>query len=260
MTLALTEVSPLGIAMAADSALTFNGKRSFSGAQKLIPASEIDAGLSIWGDFKVGDQYADEWLQGFVSTHIRSGLRLWDVAQSLAQELNQSSGVRGWMGIHVAGYDTKDGIRAPAFYHVLNGHHHVECQDGNVLWVPDEDPPIREFRAECDRSPEAMINSPMPYITRNGDIADYVFLSEALPGIFRNIESQTSLQFPYPATLYTRGEYLRFCIQMVADVYRLSNRRNLSLTQAPTVGETHVGGPITVLTISERGIQDFYTK
>src|SRR5207253_8824694 len=100
----------------------------------------------------VGDRYADEWLQEFVSTQIHSNLLLWDVAQSLARELNESFGapINKRMGIHVAGYDTKDGVHGPAFYHVHNGHARVKCQDGHVQWVPNEDPPIREFRAECD--------------------------------------------------------------------------------------------------------------
>ncbi len=178
MTLVLTEVSPLGVAMAADSALTWSNGRSFSGAQKLIPAVQVNAGFSIWGNFTVGNRYADEWLQAFISRNIRTGDGLWGIAQSLAQELNRSFDhpITEMMGIHVAGYDTKDRVYGPAFYHVHNGH---------------------------------------------------------APGFgFK------------PSVKYTR----------------LSNFRHRVLTQAPAVGETSIGGPITVLTISEGGIQGFYTR
>lgn len=262
MTLAITEVSPLGVAMAADSALTFNGTRSFSGAQKLIPAQQIDAGFGIWGNFSLGNQYADEWLQDFISQHVQPGASLWSVAQELAKHLNQthSGGVGDWMGIHVAGYDSKDGVHGPAFYHVHNGHAHVEFKGGTAQWVFEEDPPIREFRAECDCAPALVVESGTGRVTRNGDIAIHVLLSGALTGVFEDIGKLTSLRFPYPATLATRGEYLRFCIQTTAEVHRLSNFRPRTLTQAPTVGDSHIGGPITVLTISEDGIHDFYTK
>lgn len=262
MTLVLTEVSTVGVAMAADSALTWNNGRSFSGAQKLIPAVQVNAGFSIWGNFTVGSRYADEWLQGFISQNIRDSDGLWSIAQSLAQELNRSFGqpITEMMGIHVAGYDTKDRVRGPAFYHVHNGHAHVESRNGLARWVPEEDPPIREFRAECDRPPALVVNSNSPFVTRNGDIAIYAFLSQSMTNIFSMIQNVASLQFPFPETLSTRGEYLRFWIQTVTEVYRLSNFRRRVLTQAPAVGETSIGGPITVLTISERGIQDFYTR
>jgi len=47
MTLVLTEVSSFGVAMAADSAVTFDSERVYVGAQKLLPVSQLDAGLSI---------------------------------------------------------------------------------------------------------------------------------------------------------------------------------------------------------------------
>lgn len=45
MTLVLTEVSWLGVAMAADSAVTFGSGRVYVGAQKLLPVPNINAGM-----------------------------------------------------------------------------------------------------------------------------------------------------------------------------------------------------------------------
>jgi len=49
MTLVLSEVSYFGVAMAADSAVTFGTGRVYIGAQKLLRVPQIDAGLSVWG-------------------------------------------------------------------------------------------------------------------------------------------------------------------------------------------------------------------
>jgi len=173
MTLVLTEVSILGVAMAADSAVTVPPSgRVYIGAQKLLPVYGIDAGLSIWGEGVIGDNPADEWLQDFITSDVVSGVALWDMADRLAEKVNQAFGsvIPRRMGIHVGGFDEKDGIRGPAFYHVHNGHYHVELKHGEIVEVPDEDPPIRKFRAHEDHPPTISVGEEWDYrMTRNGD-------------------------------------------------------------------------------------------
>ena len=70
----------------------------------------------------------------------------------------------------------------------------------------------------------------------------------------------TSLNFPYPPSLASRGEYLRFWIETIVGIYRLSNARQRILPQPATAGDASIGGPITILTISKSGIESFYTK
>lgn len=135
MTLVLTEVSSFGVAMAADSAVTFPSGRVYVGAQKLLRVPQLNAGLSMWGLGEINSIATDEWIQSFIDGDIQSGIRLWDMANRLAVKLNKEFGnvISERMGIHVGGYDEKNGIRGPAFYHVHNGHYHVEMRNGRLL-------------------------------------------------------------------------------------------------------------------------------
>jgi hypothetical protein len=92
MTLVLTEVSNFGVAMAADSAITFPEDRVYVGAQKLLPVYQINAGLSIWGRGDVNNVDADVWVQNFINSDVRSGMGLWDMSVKLAEKLNQKFG------------------------------------------------------------------------------------------------------------------------------------------------------------------------
>lgn len=262
MTLILTEVSRHGVAMAADSALTFSSGRSFYGAQKLLPIPQLNAGISIWGNYTIANKYADIWTQDFIANTVNSNATLWDTANLLAEKLNSAFGavIQERMGFHIAGFDTKSGIRGPAFYHVHNGHYKIDLQFGQIIITPRETPPIREFRAEQDRPP--MIYKENQFeLTGNGD---FVLLAYFRTAIQEKIEIElkqlAGFKFPYPDALSTRGEYIRFLIQTTAEIYRLSSHRLRILPQPTTAGETSIGGPITVLTISDQGIESFYTR
>lgn len=261
MTLVLTDVSRFGVAMAADSAVTFKfhdgSTRSYIGAQKLLPVHQIDAGLSIWGKAKVNNVDADIWLQNFIQNEVSNGMRLWDMANQLAEKLNQAFGrvLDERMGIHVGGFDEKNGKRGPAFYHIHNGHHRAGVRNGQIVYIPDEDPPIRKFMAHPDHPPGGEYR-----MTRNGDFAIFAFLYDRINPLFDAIRNKTDFAFPHPPSLEAKGEYLRFWIKTVIEVYRLSNYRPRILPQPATAGDASIGGPVTVLTISESRIDSFYTK
>jgi hypothetical protein len=261
MTLLLTDVSKLGVAMAADSAVTFGSGRVYVGAQKLLPAYSIDAGLSVWGRGDVAGTDADEWLGRFIGSSIDPGASLWEVATLLADRLNHDFGgvIHERMGVHVAGFDQRDGTRGPAFYHVHNGHYKVRFSGGRIVEVPGEQPPIREFRAHDDRPPRVYTDDDL-HLTSNGDFGILAYLLLKMQPILGDVTSIAGLAFPYPRTLTTRGEYLRFWIHVVKEVYRLSDARPGAPIQPPTVGDASIGGPISVLTISDSGIQHFYAK
>lgn len=188
-------------------------------------------------------------------------MSLLDMAQALASSLNQAFGglAPGRMGVHVAGFDTRDGVRGPALYHVHNGHYHWEFISSSVQMVSDEDPPIREFRAHEDRPPQAY-GTGQAFIERNGDFVLFSALFDRLRPLLGSINAAIGITFPYPDSLETRGEYLRFWLNHVKDIYRLSNARSRAVTQPATGADAHIGGPVTVLTISDAGIQDFYAK
>lgn len=218
--------------------------------------------MAFWGEAKIQDEYADLWLNNFIQREITSRMSLWKVACRLAESLNLAFGgvIRNRMGIHVAGFDEKDGVRGPAFYHVHNGHYVVVARNGHIVVVPREDPPIREFRPHDDHLPRVYQVGDFPPLTRNGDFAICSFLQEQLYPFMLDLQRTAGFIFPYPQTLAMRGEFLRFWIKTVEEIYRLSNQRVRNLPEPATAGEAHIGGPISVLTISERGIEDFYIR
>jgi len=258
MTLVITELSDLGIAMAADSAVTFGSGRVLVGAQKLQPVRQLNAGVSIWGYACVQGKIADEWVHEFIQNYTPDNPSIWSFAEVLANELQSVLGViDSYMGIHVAGYEgTQDG-QLPAFYHVHNGHHQYVLADGELCLQGE---PPRGFRAHKDVPPRRFDPSHPPHQTRNGDFFLHAALFNRLGGLMGELRQLTGLEFPYPRTLAARGEYLRFWVNLAGEIYRLSNKRTRVLPQPETAGDASIGGPVTVLTISESGIESFYTK
>lgn len=262
MTLVMTEVSTYGVAMAADSAVTFPDGRVYVGAQKLLPVPQINAGLSIWGRGSVNGTAADTWLQGFVQNDVTNGMSLLNMAETLVDKLNSEFGgpINDRMGIHVGGFDEKDGVRGPTFYHIHNGHFHFKFGNGTINLVPGEDPPIRELRVHEDHPPQIYTGNDFPIPTRNGDFSIFAILYDQLNPILNNIQNSTGFRFPFPSSLAARGEFLRFWINIARELYRLSNFRVRVLPQPATAGDAGIGGPVSILTISPEGIQSFYTK
>jgi len=209
----------------------------------------------------VGGTAADVWLQGFIETEIPEGMSLWNMATQVADKLNGAFGgaIPDRMGIHVGGFDEENGVRGPALYHVHNGHYHVEFRSGKIVEVPDEAPPIREFRAHEDFPPSIFKEDDPPRMLRNGAFGIFA-LHQSTSDAFQIIREATGLIFPYPPNLETRGEYLRYWINTMKEIFRLSNARPRVVSQPPTVGDAGVGGPVTVLTISESGIENFYAR
>ena len=262
MTLVMTEVSTYGVAMAADSAVTFPNNRVYVGAQKLLPVPQINAGLSIWGRGSVNGADADTWLKDFIQNDVRSEMTLLDMAGTLVDRLNNafSGPINDRMGIHVGGFDERNGVRGPAFYHIHNGHFRFDLGNGTIEEVPEEDPPIRELRVHEDHPPQIYTGDNFPIPTRNGDFSIFGILYDQLNPILNNIQNSTGFRFPFPSSLAARGEFLRFWINIARELYRLSNARLRVLPQPATAGDAGIGGPISVLTIASDGIQSFYTK
>jgi hypothetical protein len=150
MTLVITEVSEVGIAMAADSMLTFNA--TIAGTvfppernhRKLFQVPKITGGVSYWG--AIGLVFHDtmfatfsEWLQAHISVSQATNIK--DFAEGLASSLNHDCKNTPLpkdksMGLHVAAYgDWGDGKRRPIFYHVHNGDLHYEWKNKHTTDV-----------------------------------------------------------------------------------------------------------------------------
>jgi hypothetical protein len=231
----------------------------YIGAQKLLPVYKINAGVSLWGWGIVKEVDADIWVQNYIQSNVTSRMSLWDFAINIANALNNEFGgvIDQRMGLHIGGYDEKNGIRGPAFYHVHNGHYSLGFEKGKIVEYPGEDPPLREFRAHEDCPPKLYSAGEFP-LTRNGDFSAFAFLYDNIK--LTEILKLRGLEFPYPQDLETRGEFLRFWINTIIGIYRISNARSRILPQPATAGDASIGGPVTVLTISSNSIESFYSK
>lgn len=104
--------------------------------KKLIKVDRIAAGISYWGTIGLITQDRfDEWLEHKIASG--SFTDLLSFANYLAKELNDAAGDKLMRqnqpaGIHVAGmHEWEDGKLRPTFYHVHNGHLHVELEIPN---------------------------------------------------------------------------------------------------------------------------------
>jgi len=125
VTLILTELSHLGIAMATDSAVTVTDYRSGvswavpSAAMKLQMVPYLNAGISCWGLGLIGTTRTDVWLADFIQRHDGSE-SIKALAEDLALELNSILGPsldgNPRAGFHVAGFLRDEIGEAPSLF------------------------------------------------------------------------------------------------------------------------------------------------
>lgn len=250
MTLVLTEISPYGIVMGADSAVTCEiqlpggsqGQRVLVGVQKLLPIPYLGAGVSCWGYGYIGNIQTDIWLNDFIQRHEGQLGTLQEFAFSLRDELRSiigSGSGQGECGFHLAGFIEEQGVPVPDFWHVHNG---------SSEYFKDVDPTI--FNANHDL--EAAIrqgrydpNNPnIIYITRNGDYQFYAAWWADFEQVLDNFLRKQGIAVPKPS-LQGRVEYVRFQIRSISEIYRMS-------TLLPSIG-----GQISTLAINQSGIRSF---
>ena len=246
MTLILTELSPFGIAMAADSAVTFSNTRtglSFAQpnvAKKLQPIPYLRAGISCWGMGEISGISTDQWVSNFIDSN-SSLTTLQGFAEELADQLNShippNTTAENRLGFHLAAFEDYNGALIPSFYHIHDGPSTVLTQRGSSI-----DP--KKFNANHDMPPQIFLqtaNSGKGWITRNGDYQLYAEIFGLLEELFQQL-LPLGIIIPNSQNLNDRAEYLVFQIRTVAEIYRLSNLI------------PGIGGGINYLTISQSGI------
>lgn len=247
VTLVLTELSPLGIAMAAESAVTFEDRRTGilhvepDAARKLHKVTSLKAGVSCWGMGSIAGTPTDQWLEEFIAEN--SGLSdLSSFAQELASRLRSALGPApgdtARLGFHVAGFEQYEGNLVPSFFHVHDGPSTTLMERGDSV-----DP--TRFNANHDMPPSEFLKRAAHgggWITRNGDYQLYGRIFGLLESLFRELMG-IGIHIPLSQDLRDRAEYLVFQIRTVAELYRMSNL------------VPGIGGPIRFLTISATGIQ-----
>ena len=265
MTLVLTEVSGVGIAMAADSAITryFKGKVvevDQQGWSKLLHVPSISAGISYWGMIgALTPTQFDTWLRRVIKSGSYSDLP--SFADCLADALNHACHGKPLaegqdVGIHVAGYsEWSDGVKRPVFFHVHNGNarmlvHNKKDEGGRVVavhreWVSEprklfekhQDFPMRAISLE-----ENLAFLQRGYLTRNGQYFLYAIISEHLSQAFKYINLIPKVSIPGdPSRLGSRKGFLHTMLDIMIQIYRCSNQWRT------------VGGTVTSLAIGPGG-------
>lgn len=252
MTLVLTELSPLGIAMAADSAVTYINQQTGliyalpNIARKLQAIPYLNAGISCWGIGNISGLSTDNWIESFINTHKETpSLRMFvdQLAEGLNAQLPPNNTGENRLGFHVAGYELYTGVRVPSFYHVHDGPSTTLAQRGITV-----NPNL--VNANHDVTPEIYLQKQdmgLFPITRNGDYTLYARIFGLLEEFFRQLMPD-GIRIPNYQNLDDIAEYLVFQIRTVSEIYRISNLI------------PGIGGTIYYLTISPAGISSQGTK
>ena len=265
MTLVLSEISKFGIAMAADSAITFrellpsgNSRlRVVMGAKKLQVIPKINAGISTWGQgsVRVGDDVIqmDTWIENFIAEKeddydsLESFANLLESeARNYIQPIDVSQYPWGTVGFHLAGFVDYEGDSTPTFYHIHNGRSQALEMRGEIV----DDPSV--VNANHDFPPSfarAFSERLLWYRTRNGDLRIYNRLFGILEAFLRKLERESQIVIPYPTSITDRARWLKFQIKTMAELYEFSNLRTKV-----------IGGDIATLMISAEGTIDFYER
>lgn len=239
MTLIITELSPAGIAMVADSAIThFEGGevRRITYATKLHVIPYLNAGISTWGLAEIDGLSTSEWLQNFIRSQEALSRDLNAFALELARNLNahfpRNDAGQPHLGFHLAGYVHSNGERIPSFYHIHRGDSQVLASRGvqvdSSLFNANHDLPPVVFRTQQNLITRQNNTAMFIYHTRNGDIGPYVEAFRRL-GDFFNTMRHFGIHVPGRPGIDARVEFLRFQVEMMEQIYRLSNLQ-------PTIG------------------------
>ncbi len=220
MTLIITEISEYGIAMVADSALTWRFRhpsaglpRTLMGVRKLQQIPHLRAGISFWGCALLptaeGDSLlADDWMRHFVQQHADTQ-SLDEFAETLVQKLQATASTIGEpVGFHLGGYAQKEDQSVPTLYHVRN------C-DGNAL----EGYKLHEFVKGLEWPQPQEEKTPPPFWLRNGDYGAYAILFRPFDRALSQIE-QLVTKTPIPArSLEGRMAYNALWVRLISDLY-----------------------------------------
>jgi hypothetical protein len=250
MTLVLTELSPLGIAMAADSAVTYTQTHTGlryampNAAQKLQVVPHLNAGVSCWGLGTIGGVPTDQWLSNFIDSSTPLAT-LQSFADELARQLNAQvpPGASGRtlgennIGFHLAAFEDCGETPTPSFYHIHDGRSTV-LEGRGIAVNPNQ------FNANHDMPPQIFrqkFGTGGAYTTRNGDYQLYAIMFRLLEDFFGQLRPR-GIIIPNSQNLVDRAEYLVFQIRTMTEIYRLSNL------------VPGIGGGIHYLTINQAGI------
>lgn len=246
MTLILTELSSHGIAMAADSAVTFTHPQTGlsyarpNKAQKLHVIPYLRAGIACWGLGTIDELPTDHWVSGFIASHTAL-TTLSEFGGALAAKLNvkippNTSG-ESRLGFHLAAFESYEGEPTPSFYHIHDGQSEALQLRGISI-----NPRIFNANHDCPPQIFAQKYSGEFYRTRNGDYLLYAQMWGLLESFFDRLQQHLGISIPHSQNILDRAEYLVLQIRTMSEIYRLSNL------------VPGIGGGVHYLTINKQGI------
>jgi len=221
MTLIITEVSPYGIVMVADTALTFHemtpsGRiraRVLTGARKLQYIPYLDAGVSMWGTGRIrtisGELMADIWLEDLIARY--EGIRSLEVfAEVMVDELQRNMGDSDQpLGFHLAGFIDEGNRKVPSFYHIRNcdgGYGNLEIHD--FVAVHELGPDVNRMES---------IN-----LWYDGDLGLFKALIGGIETGLNRIKMISGFEIPHPS-LEGRLRFYASVVRFISDLYHSSN-------------------------------------
>ena len=254
MTLTITEVSPLGIVMAADSALTITRAGEtivLTNCIKLLPIESIRGGISFWGSGQIENRYTHFWLRDHVDMFQHQHITIHEIANRLKDTLNEVLNPKLIMddellGFHLAGFTKIKGKLMPDVYHITNAYQRddISCR-------------LKEFRCQHELIAEEYFNrmfhgkknepAKLVFWLRNGDWRFYSIWLEKMESLLDLYwRCQRNIQIPQ-ANLESREEYIRFQIQTIINLYKMSSEEYKI-----------VGAPITTLSLPPKLMTSHY--
>jgi len=274
LTLIITELSNYGIAMAADTAETEScvnergliEDRAFFGLTKLLPIRKLQAGISYWGWARMPPDsrdgcWMDWWLKDFLVRTQNSYDTIGDLANLLEIELRTriprlskddlEIGSINIGGIHLAGFVDEAGKKTPCFWHIHNGV-------SQALPSKKLDPYIVNANYDCPPQKFLKVQqSSYAYHTVNGDIEAFARFSRKYFAKYRlELAKEMDIVVPLPKINF-RAEFLRAQIRFISELYAIAGIREKGALKQMVRG---IGGEVTTLTITEKGIQEYYAR
>jgi len=246
MTLIISEVSKFGIAMAADSAEISKPQEDWdlpggrqarpvgrTGAQKLVKIKAIPAAISGWGIGLLGTRCQphrhivpmDEFLSKFAD-EVKEDQSLEEVGTCLAECVNERTFPGTDCGFHLAGYSEEDGQTFPVLYHI-----HLDHPGGRLRpyldWPNIHSPGynragIRGWREELAEEKGGQLFNGELDIYRRLAKKLYKILEQRPGGFVCPYYDASQRHFRSP--LEVRGRYLKLLIEIVCQLYLLSNK------------------------------------
>jgi len=277
MTLILTELTPLGIVMVGDTAITYENlmpdhtiqSRSLNGITKVIPVSKINAGISCWGWTHV-DPFndingvpIDWWISALLRENHNNYENINELAKILLENLREKIPPMtdeefeefeyGNGGIHLVGYDNIGEDRVPSFWHIHNGRSQR---------LGDEGINPRIVNANHDVTPEQvrdMFSEGQGYYIVNGENETFNMLVYQLKDFLEARFQVEGVIIPVP-NIMARAKFWRAIIVFISNLYQVSgslirtDRYDMIFDYPASVGDE-----ISILTIDRNRITNYVT-